>query len=79
MYTKHETKFLLVNVLKFRTLIILFLTKMLVIRAGIHRMPVRIANREGPDQTASSEGVSPVCLGLFGRKLVFKILEHLQY
>ena len=30
---------------------------MLVIRAGIHKMPVRIANREDPDQTASSEAV----------------------
>ena len=31
--------------------------KMLVIRAGIHKMLVRIANREDPDQTASSEAV----------------------
>ena len=30
---------------------------MLVIRAGIHKMHVRIANREDPDQTASSEAV----------------------
>ena len=28
---------------------------MLVIRAGIHKMHVRIANRDGPDPTASSE------------------------
>ena len=27
------------------------------IRAGIHKMLVRIANREDPDQTASSEAV----------------------
>ena len=27
--------------------------KMLVIRAGIHKLQVRIANREDPDQTAS--------------------------
>ena len=27
---------------------------MLVIRAGIHKMHARIANREDPDQTASS-------------------------
>ena len=26
-------------------------------RAGIHKMVVRIANREDPDQTASSESV----------------------
>ena len=30
---------------------------MLVFRAGIHKMFVRIANRETPDQTASSEAV----------------------
>ena len=33
----------------------LFTNKMLVIRAQIHRMLVRTANREDPDQTASSE------------------------
>ena len=36
---------------------LLFSTKMLVIRDGIHKMLVRIANREDPDQTASSEAV----------------------
>ena len=30
---------------------------MLVTRAGTHKMLVRIANREDPDQTASSEAV----------------------
>ena len=35
----------------------LFSKMMLVIRAGIHKMLVRIANREDPDQTASSEAV----------------------
>ena len=30
---------------------------MLVIMAGIYQMLVRIANREDPDQTASSEAV----------------------
>ena len=34
-----------------------FATRMLVIKAGIHKMLVRIANREDPDQTASSEAV----------------------
>ena len=29
--------------------------EILVIRTGIHKMLVRIANREDPDQTASSE------------------------
>ena len=30
---------------------------MLGIKAGIHKLLVRIANREDPDQTASSEAV----------------------
>ena len=45
------------SVLKFGTLLFLFSNKMLVSRAGIHKMFVRIANREDPDQTASSEAV----------------------
>ena len=43
--------------------------------AGICKMLVGIANREEPDQTASSE----VCAACLGRQLVFKILEHLPY
>ena len=39
------------------TFLILFSNKMLGFRAGIHKMLVRIANREDPDQTASSEAV----------------------
>ena len=35
----------------------LALNKMLVIRAGIHKIFVRIVNREDPDQTASFEAV----------------------
>ena len=42
-----------VTVLKFLTLS----SKMLVSRAGIHKMHDRIANREDPDQTTSSEAV----------------------
>ena len=38
-------------------------------------MLVRIANREVPDLI----WVCPVCLGIFGRQLVFKMLEHLSY
>ena len=34
-----------------KTFLILFSNKTLVIRAGIHTMLVRIANREDPDQT----------------------------
>ena len=49
----------------------------MVIRAAIHKMLVRMANREDPDETASSDlGLS--CLSRpFSRKLVFKILDHL--
>ena len=39
------------------THLFLFSTKMLAVRARIHKMLVRIANREDPDQTASSEAV----------------------
>ena len=39
------------------TFLFLFSNKMLVIRTGIHKMLVRIADREEPDQTASSEAV----------------------
>ena len=46
----------MVNVLKFRTLFS-FCSKKMVIRAGIHKMLVRITNRGDPDQTASEEAV----------------------
>ena len=39
------------------TFLILFSNKILIFRAGIHKILVRIANREDPDQTASSEAV----------------------
>ena len=39
------------------TFLVLFSYKMLVVKAGIHKMLVAIANREDPDQTASSEAV----------------------
>ena len=39
------------------TFLYLFSIKMLVFRAGIHKMLLIIANREDPDQTASSEAV----------------------
>ena len=45
----------MLNVIKFRTLLFLFLKVILVIRSGIHKIHVRIANREDPYQTASSE------------------------
>ena len=37
------------------TFLFLFSNKILLIRAGIHKMLVRIANREDPDQTAYSK------------------------
>ena len=39
------------------TFLFLFSNKILVFKAGIHKILVRIANRGGPDQTASSEAV----------------------
>ena len=39
------------------TFLFLFLNEMMIIRVGIHKMLVRRANREDPDQTASSEAV----------------------
>ena len=39
------------------TFLFLISNKLLVFRAGIHEMLVRIADREDPDQTASSEAV----------------------
>ena len=35
------------------TFLFLFSSKMLVIKAGIHKMLVKIANRKDPDQTAN--------------------------
>ena len=35
----------------------LFLKEIFVVRAGVHKMHIRIANREEPDQTAPSEAV----------------------
>ena len=49
------------------TFLILFSNKMLVIRIGIHKMHVRIANRVNPEQTASLGALWAVGLDLFGR------------
>ena len=56
------------------TFLVLFSNKMLVIRAGIHKMLVRKANRE---DTSSLTWVCPVCLGFCGRQQLFEILEHI--
>ena len=45
----------MVNVLKLRILLLLFSTKILVFRAGINKMLVRIANREDPDLKKQSD------------------------
>ena len=50
---------------------------MYVIRAGIHKMRFRIANREDPDHTASSLIMKQSDLSLHCHKLVIKSLEHL--
>ena len=50
----NPTQVCMVNALKFQTFFLSVLSKILVIRAGIHKMLVRIANREDPDQTAFS-------------------------
>ena len=48
----------MVDVLKFQTHFTFFSqTIILVIRTGIHKMLVRIANRKDTDQTASFEAV----------------------
>ena len=43
----------MVNSLIFQTLVFLLVSKMLVIRAGSHKMLLMIANRDDPDQIAS--------------------------
>ena len=58
------------------TILDLFLYKMLVIRAVIHKMLVRIANREGKQ---SDRDLHCLSRPFFGRQLVFNILECLLY
>ena len=47
----------MVNVINFDHFSLSNLNKVLVIRVGIHKILVRIANKEDPDQTASEEAV----------------------
>ena len=42
---------IIIMCITFQSLLLLFSNKTLIIRAGIHKMPVRIANRENPDQS----------------------------
>ena len=61
----------MVDVVNFYTFLFLFSNKMVIRVAGNHIMLVRKANREDPDQTASSSSliwVWPVCLGFCGRQ-----------
>ena len=53
---------------------------MLLIKAGIHKMFVRTASREDPDQTASSEAEA-VWSGsaMLVWQQLFEIFEHLLY
>ena len=55
------------------TLLLLFSNKMLVTRAGIHKILVKKANSEDPGQTSALLG-----LAFFGRQLV-SVLKHLLY
>ena len=54
---------------------------MLVIRAGIHKMLARIANREDPDETASKKqshlGLPCLSRPFWQATIAFKILEDL--
>ena len=61
------------------TFFVLISNKKLFFRAGIPKILVKLANREYPDQTASSEAVCFFFLGLFGGQVVFEIFEHLPY
>ena len=49
---------------------LIFLNKMVIIRTENNKTLVRIANRDYPDQTASSN--CSVCLGLVGSQRMFK-------
>ena len=51
----------MLDILKFRTFFLLS-NKVLVNRAGIHKMLVRTANGEDPDQTASASDLGMPCL-----------------
>ena len=64
----------------FNTFLFLFSNEILVFRTGIHKMLVRIENREDPDQTLKKQSdLGLPCLSsLFSRQLVFKIVITLR-
>ena len=49
---------------------------MVVIRARINKMLARIANREDPGQTASSEGLNCLFSPFYTWQLEYEICEH---
>ena len=68
------------NTINVTTFLFLFSNQMLVIRAGIHKILVRIGSREDPDQTASSNRmilVSCMFRTFWQATIVFEILEQL--
>ena len=62
MTESENIKYGKINIINFSQ----FSNKMLIFRAGIHKMLVRIANRD-----------CSVCLGYFRSQLVLEILEHI--
>ena len=54
----------------------MFSNKMLAFLVGIHKMVVRIANWENPDQTASSEDTTGVFLNLILTLLLYDFLGY---
>ena len=61
------------------TFLFLFSTKLSVIRAGIHKMLVRIANREDPDQTASDRSLPCLSMATSVRNVkTFTVLPYFQ-
>ena len=56
-----------INVLKFRTHFFPFSNEMLVIKAGIHKILLRIANRKEPDQTVFQKKPSDLDLNHLSR------------
>ena len=65
------------NVLKLCTFLFLFSNKMLVIRAGIHKMLVRLANREDYDQSdlglhcSSRHFLQTICIQNFRTSIIY--------
>ena len=63
MYIGQHTRFLFGKCSKIsNTCYFLFSKKMWVIRAGIHKMHARVANREDPDQTNKQSDLGLHCL-----------------